>query len=223
MITEDSYEDNDDAKFSTEALASATSPEAKLIVQTYYSWRDKIIDAIKKIDDSKYHILLSPPHAHVGSGAIQRFDIHAITGSNKYDSDKIISEFVPHNHWLLCCELAKHDDIMLHVTAFRGKMHARGTAWCYDVDVGNEHELRIILDTKSITTFANTYDMDKVCDNFIKSMLDEYKQFSAVCDCVKENYTDFFHFYANERQKLSETKDKTVDELKEKVKIVLDQ
>lgn len=222
MITEDTYEDNGDIKFKTEALAAATSPEAKLIVQTYYSWRDKIIDTIKKIDDSKYHIMLTPPHAHLGSGAIQRFDLHALTGRSKYDSDHIISEFVTHNQWLLSCELAKHDDIMLHITAFRGKIRARGTEWCYDVDIGNEHELRITLNTKDITEFVNTHDMDKVCDNFIQFMLDEYKRFSAVCDCVKETYTDFFHFYANERQKLSEARDKAVDELKEKVKIVLD-
>lgn len=48
MVTEDTYEDNEDVKFKTEALAAATSPEAKLIVQTYYSRRDKIIDTIKK-------------------------------------------------------------------------------------------------------------------------------------------------------------------------------
>lgn len=30
MVTEDTYEDNEDVKFKTEALAAATSPEAKL-------------------------------------------------------------------------------------------------------------------------------------------------------------------------------------------------
>lgn len=222
MVTEDTYEDNEDVKFKTEALAAATSPEAKLIVQTYYSWRDKIIDTIKKIDDSKYHISLAPPHARVGSGAIQRFDLHVLTGRSKYTRDRILSEFVTGTPWLLSCELSKHDDIMIHITAFHSKIRERGSGWTYDVDVGNERELRITLNTKDITEFVNTHDMDKVCDSFIQFMLDEYKRFSAVCDCVKENYTDFFHFYANEMQKLTETKDKTVDELKEKVKIVLD-